>query len=198
MKNYRYLTLNAFASRLSNPLVQDLYGLWLDAIVDDLPPTKTDFPIQELPFKMWQYLFFCDYTSDKRFYCVHNGTAIVRFYGKEATGKYMDECLSEDLAKEILPLYHGVMEEGNAVYYEGDLPTGDESFMTYARLLLPVRAADEDRYGHLLSIMIKTGDQKTYKRPYQLQRRNIVWDTLDLQKSLVRRSPFDRGTLGLF
>jgi hypothetical protein len=46
--------------------------------------------------------------------------------------------------------------------------------------------------------MIKTGDQKTYKRPYQLQRRNIVWDTLDLQKPLVRRSPFDRGTLGLF
>lgn len=190
--------MNNFVSKLSNPLIRDLYGLWLDANVDDLPPRKADFPIQELPFKMWQYLFFCDYTSEKRFYCVHSGTAVVRFHGAEATGKYMDEYLSPEFAKEILPLYHGVVDEGSAVYYEGDLPTGDESFMTYARLLLPVRAMDEDRYGHLLGIMIKTGDQKTYRRPYQLKRRNIVWDTLDLQKPPVRRGPFDRGTLSLF
>ncbi len=190
--------MTTFASKLSNPLIRGLYDLWLDANVDNSPPTKADFPIQDLPFKMWQYLFFCDYTPDKRFLCIHNGTAVVRFHGTEGTGKYMDEYLSEDFAKEVLPLYQGVMEGGSAVYYEGDLPTGDESFMTYARLLLPIRSVHDDSNGHLLGIMIKTGDHKTYTRPIQLKRRNIVWDSLDLQKPLTRRKPLDRGTLGLF
>lgn len=177
--------------------MRELYELWRGAFVDDLPPTKAAFPIQELPFKMWQYLTFCNYTEDRRFFNIHNGTAVVRYFGREATGKYVDDYLPIDFASAVLPIYNGVMEEGSAVYYEGDLMTATERFLTYARLLMPVRAVDEDRNGHLLGLMLKISEHNTYDKPYHLRRRNVIWENPDVNLPPPQRRGPDRGTLSL-
>lgn len=164
-----------FFSRIPEPLIQELYDIWRDATADGLPPKKAAFPIQELPHRMWPHLFFYDHTEDDRFFAVYNGTYVVNMFGTETTGHYMDDFISEDFANSILPLYRGTIRDGRGVYYRGDIRIDEDRYHLYARMLLPI-CNEEGDVAHILGMMIKTGEGKTYERPLSLERRDIIWD----------------------
>jgi len=162
-------------SKITEPLIRELYGLWHAKCHGDLPPLKSDLPIQELPHAIWPHLVFYDVTDEGRYFGIYNGTQIVEHFGAETTGHYMDDFISVGFTASVLPLYDGAMERGRAVLYAGDLNADDDRFYVYSRLLLPLRS-DGDGKGHIMGIMIVTGEEYTYNRPMSNERRHIIWD----------------------
>lgn len=170
------INMSEFFSRIPEPLIQEFYDRWCAKKRDDRPPTKSDFPLQEMPHRMWPHLFFYDHTDDNRFFCIHNGTAIVRYFGNESTGHYMDDHIPEGFANSVRPLYEGAILTGRGVYYRGDLPYSDEAFHVYSRMLLPLRHNETDENRHIIGIMVVTDDLSTRERDPEVSRRHIVWE----------------------
>jgi len=164
-----------FLSQIPEPQIKEIYSLWKAQYHGNLPPFRSEFKIQSMPHHMWANLYFYNYTDDKRFYCVHNGTAIVQYFRVENTGHYLDDFITPETAKSIVPLYQEVIDRGQALYYRGDLQYSDNGFYVFSRILLPIR----DKSGevrHITGTMYATGEEKTFNRSPEAERRNVLWD----------------------
>jgi len=169
------VTESSFMARIPEPNIRELYGLWRDGCRDGKPPFRDDFKIQSTPYRLWPYLFYYNVTEEGRYFCVHNGTEVVRYFGNETTGHYMDDFISEEFAKSVRSLYDGAIAKGRGVYYRGDLQFDTDAYYIYSRLLLPIRGTDGANK-HILGIMTVTGEERTYLRPISMERRDIMWD----------------------
>lgn len=167
--------MSSFFSNIPEPKIQEFYDLWCAKKQAGKPPYRREFPLQDLPHSMWQHLFFYNLTDDNRFFCIHNGTAVVRYFGNESTGHYMDDHISEAFANSVRPLYEGAITSGQGVYYRGDLPCSEDRFHVYSRLLLPLRAEDGANR-HIIGIMVATGEERLFNREPDIQRRDIAWE----------------------
>jgi len=167
--------MSNFASEISELLIRELYDLWCDARTDPRPPHHDGLILQSTPHRMWPYLFYYNVEGSRRYFCVHNGTEIVRYFKKENTNHYMHDFVSEDFANSVFPLYQGVVETERPVYYRGDLEIDDERYYEYSRLLLPL-LGDSGRVENIIGIMTATGEGRSYDRPIDINRRDIIWD----------------------
>ena len=169
------MKMSDFSSNISEPLILELYQFWLSARADNTLPHREAFKLQSTPHKMWPYLFYYNVEGPRLYFCVHNGTEIVRYFGNETTKHYLHEFIPQEFANSVLPLYDGVVESGNPVYYRGDLAIDGERYHEYSRLLLPLSGNSGD-VENIIGMMVVTGEGRSYDRPIEKNRRDIIWD----------------------
>ena len=82
------------------------------------------------------------------------GTEVVREFGSEMTGRFVDELLHGPSAPQILGHYREVVRTGAPRCHRGGIAAAGREHLRYERLTLPL-AADGERVDMLISVLVR-------------------------------------------
>jgi len=127
-----------FAEHLAGTGLGDCFAFWLSRRNGERPAAKRSINASQLPPAILPNLFLYELTADDRFRCRLAGSAIRQAFGKEPTGRFLDEIVNPARAADRVALFRATLERELPVVYGGNLAEGDKLWMPFKRLLLPV------------------------------------------------------------
>jgi hypothetical protein len=127
-----------FAQHLAGTRLRDCFDLWLSQRQGTRPPKKSAIHPADFAPVVLPHLFLYELIEDGRFKCRLAGTAIGFTFGKDPTGRYLDELVSPASLPGRTALFHATLEKELAVVYGGNLEEGDSRWRPFKRLLLPL------------------------------------------------------------
>jgi len=126
------------------PRFQEIFDFWLAARGARAVPLKADIDPLRMPSGLLPFLAITERGPDGRLRYRLAGTGVVAAVGREITGKYPDELISNaDYLKHLLGLYDWVMSEGMCIYNEGEHSAFGGLPRRVARLMMPVSSHGE-------------------------------------------------------
>jgi len=168
------MNYDEFEDRLGDPEVTTVFRFWRIQCGLGESPTKSSFYPDRLPFGIWPNLFLYERADSGRILAILSGTALVRHFGCDATGKYLDEDTVSADVRERIRLMEGVIESERPVFFRADLPVREEKHHSCSRLVLPLRDNSADvRY--LFGIVTFSPERWEYEVPRRRGVRDILW-----------------------
>ena len=107
-----------------------------DAMRDETP-CRADLEPYDLPRALLPYMFIYAQEGD-RFRCRLYGTRLREFFGKDSTGRYLDEMVKPEAREKRNILFRLPLESGRPLFYRGFLVAPGVEWRHFHRLLLPV------------------------------------------------------------
>lgn len=118
--------------------LKDIYAYWLKKKGDRFAPSRADIDPTEIPLLL-PYVGLVDvFRNPLRFRYRLTGTQISSAYGKELTGRYLDEIDLDGHQREIIDEYRTVAESGQPLCAIWDYQRNDGRHLHYERLALPL------------------------------------------------------------
>jgi hypothetical protein len=141
---------------LKHPLIQRIHAYWESKLTGRKMPRREDIVPEELG-DLLPWVMLVDVIGDPvRFRLRLTGTGVVREYGKEVTGRYMDEIDLGSQRDTVLDDYRRAVRERRPVASSYDYQKSDRRWITYERILLPL-ANDGETINMLLCGMVMRG-----------------------------------------
>jgi hypothetical protein len=113
-----------------------LYHYWLQKKGDRRAPARRDIDPEEI-VALLPNVYLVD-VEGARFRLRLVGTAVVRDYGREITGQFLDQIDLDDHKAEILHEYEVAVSRLLPQYHRWDYKKDDGRFLRYERLILPL------------------------------------------------------------
>lgn len=121
-----------------HPELRKILAYWLSKKGDRLAPSRGDIDPAEI-VQLLPYVGLVDVLRGPlRFRYRLAGTEIVRSYGQELAGRYLDEIDLNGHQSEIIAEYKEVAERGDAACATWDYTRHDGRHLRYERLALPL------------------------------------------------------------
>lgn len=139
-------------AQLKDPRLRRIFALWSAASASGKPPSK-DFVAPDRLGDLMGWLFLYKVERDPlRFLYLVCGPKIVRRFGFDMTGKYVDEHPDPAVAKAILANFTAVIDTGRPSWRLSVRRLFDHDMTTEA-LVMPL-AGPEGHIDHLLAVQI--------------------------------------------
>lgn len=132
----------SFLEALAEPEIQAIFRYWCSKRRGRPVPRKADIDPVEIPHRLLPYVFIYERTPGGRFRCRLSGTGIGAAYGRDVTGKHLDEIVRRGNVAERSRLFSRVLESGLPIYYTGGLVVAGKEHISFARILLPIAKSD--------------------------------------------------------
>jgi hypothetical protein len=141
---------------LNHPLIQRIHAYWVSKLAGRMMPRREDIVPEELGVLL-PWVMLVEVAGDPvRFRLRLVGTGVVREYGKEVTGRYMDELDLGNRRDTVLDDYRRAVRERRPIAGSYDYQKTDRRWITYERILLPL-ANDGATVNMLLCGMVMRG-----------------------------------------
>jgi len=127
-----------FAARIQEPEIREIFRYWLERRPPGGVPDWSSIDPRTIPHKYLPNLFLYEYVPEGRFRCKLIGTDLTRIFGRDETGRYLDEILDGTAATERLELFKQTVASGRPVYYRCRMTAARGERRTFSRILLPV------------------------------------------------------------
>jgi|GEM_PF-2535327 len=168
------MNYDEFEDRLGDSDLSAVFRFWRIRCGQGVSPTKSAFYPDRLPFGIWPNLYLYERTDNGRILGVLSGTSLVRHFGCDATGRYLDEDPISADVKERVRLMEGVLESERPVFFRADLPAQEEKYHSCSRLVLPLRDNNANvRY--LFGIVTFSPELWEYEAPRRPGTRDVIW-----------------------
>jgi len=168
------MNYDEFEDRLVDPDVSAVFRFWRIRCGLGESPTKSSFLPDRLPFGIWPNLYLYERSDNGRILTLLSGTALVRHFGCDATGRYLDEDTISADVRERIRLMEGVLESERPVFFRADLPAREEKYHSCSRLVLPLRDNGANvRY--LFGVVTFSPELWEYDVPRRSGARDILW-----------------------
>jgi hypothetical protein len=131
-------TDSSFAEHLADTRLRDCFDFWLTSRQGGQLPQKRAINATRLPPTILPNLFLYELTTESRFKCRLAGTSIRHAFGRDPTGLLLDEMVHPASARDRIALFRATLEKKVPVVYGGKLAEGQNLWMLFKRLLLPV------------------------------------------------------------
>lgn len=123
---------------IEEPALRELYDYWAEKCGSRAIPARGDIDPLDIP-KLLPQIYMIDVERDPmRFRFRLIGTTIITWFGRDATGLYMDEPEYKKSVHVFEPHYVEVVETGRPRYDHQHAPQFDARYRNYARLLCPL------------------------------------------------------------
>lgn len=141
-----------------SPLLNDFVAYWRRKKGDRLAPSRREFTPEEMPVAFLPHIYMFDVLPGppRRFRFRLVGTAVVKEYGGDPTGKFADEVDMGAANKEIIAEYDLVVTTGQPVAAHKEFTKEDGRKLVYERVMLPL-SDDGKNVNILLGAMVATG-----------------------------------------
>jgi hypothetical protein len=126
------------------PIQQKLYEYWTDKRGARFAPSRADIHPEEMTSILSHILLIDVVGSPPRFRYRLVGTAFIEAYGREITGRFVDEIDLDDQRDFILADYLGVVRTKEPSLSHWRYTKRDGRFVRYSRLLLPLSRDDSE------------------------------------------------------
>lgn len=140
----------AFVDAISDAEIRDVYGYWLRKRAGGRIPLKSSIDPVEVGPGLLPNLFMYRLEGD-RFRCILVGTAIVRNFGRDVTGMFLDEIVPAPHAASRQRLFERAVRDRLPVYYAGPAVVRTRERRRVSRLLLPL-SSDGTNADHVFGI----------------------------------------------
>ncbi|MEJ0040980.1 MAG: PAS domain-containing protein [Rhizomicrobium sp.] len=121
------------------PALQALISYWLQKCGGRPLPGRDSLPVQEL--RPWLgHLALVEVADDGRFRLRLSGTDLIRRFGREATGRDVDE-LADDIRRQLRAILQATIRGGVPVVANSSVPLGRATHW-YCEVALPLAGAD--------------------------------------------------------
>ena len=127
-----------FATRIQEPEIREIFRYWLERRPSGGVPDWSSIDPRTIPHKYLPNLFLYEYEPEGRFRCKLIGTDLTRIFGRDETGRYLDEILEGAAATERLELFKQTVTSGRPVYYRCRITGARGERRPLSRILLPV------------------------------------------------------------
>jgi hypothetical protein len=132
--------------------MRDLLDYWCRKRQCRFVPLRGDIDPAEIP-RLLPWLQLYQRVEDGRFYCRLCGTALAEAYGRDPTGRYVDETVDPGWHADREGLFWRVLESGRPLRYESQLVGPGLEWKRFWRLLLPLATKAERPADLVLSIV---------------------------------------------
>lgn len=127
----------AFVDEIADAEIRDVYRYWLAKRAGGRVPLKASIdPVEFAPG--WLRNMFMYRVEGERFRCILVGTEIVRIFGRDETGMFLDEIVPPEHAASRQRLFQRAVRDRLPVYYAGPALIPTRERRRVSRLLLPV------------------------------------------------------------
>jgi hypothetical protein len=141
---------------LKHPLIQRIHDYWESKLAGRKMPRREDIVPEELG-DLLPWVMLVEVVGDpQRFRLRLAGTGVVREYGREITGLYIDELDLGSWQDAVLDDYRRAVRECRSVASCYDYQKTDRRWISYERILLPL-ATDGATVNMLLCGMVMRG-----------------------------------------
>jgi hypothetical protein len=143
---------------LDDPRLRAMFDYWLSKFSDGRLPALKDIDPIEIP-RLLGHINLIDVEREDgrvRFRFRLWGTKITELYGRDCTGRYLDEIIVPTMSSEIQQIFERVANTGLAHFWQVPVPMENREFINNRRLLLPLSGGDT--VDHLLGFMV--GDRR--------------------------------------
>lgn len=124
--------------RLSQePVLNSLFSYWKSKRIGTKPPDRRDIDPVDIPPSILPHLALIEMVERDRFKLRLVGTEVVRQYGRDNTGRFIDEYLSGDYLAYLTSLYNEVREKRLPILSESIFRHSEHHIHT-TRLILPL------------------------------------------------------------
>lgn len=140
-----------FIDELPNGNIRDVFEYWLSKRDGRPTPLRADLNPVEFDPSWLPWIFIYRLESSGRFRCTLIGTEMVRIYGRDETGMFLDEIVPPKHAASRKRLFDRTVRDRLPVFYSGPalIPSGDSRRVE--RLLLPA-SSDGIACDHIFGI----------------------------------------------
>ena len=145
----------SFLDSLDDPLQRQMYHYWQGKRMGRRMPCRLDLDPVEIP-RLLSNILISEVVSGPagpRYRYRLAGTAIVRAFGRDPTGRFADELTVGAYRDFILGLHRMVCEERRALFCESRYVAQHDLDMVARRLLLPV-SEDDDNVNQIISLLV--------------------------------------------
>lgn len=125
---------------LKDEALRHLFEYWQARKNGKIAPARQDIDPTDLPDVLARIYLVEGVGEPPRFRVRLAGTEVVRRFGREVTGKYVDELDLDDLKGEILGDYAEAVRHCRPVCTHLEFSRSDRLVMVYERLILPLSA----------------------------------------------------------
>lgn len=141
----------AFVDELPEGNIREVFEYWQSKRGGRPTPLRADLDPVEFKPAWLPCLFMYRLETNGRFRCILIGTEMVRIYGKDETGMYLDEIVPPKHAASRKRLFERAVRDRLPVFYMGPalIPSGDSRRVE--RLLLPA-SSDGTICDHIFGI----------------------------------------------
>jgi hypothetical protein len=151
----------SFADCLDDPLHRQMYAYWEQKRGARRMPTRADIDPTEIP-RLLPNLLISEYIAEGdagRWRYRLAGTAVAAAFGRNPTGRYIDELTKGDYRAFIERIHGAVRDEQRALFCASEYTGARELRMSAKRLLLPLTTdgRDVDQIITLLVFRLGTG-----------------------------------------
>lgn len=169
----RLLDISAFRLNLSGPYLRDLFDYWVHLRGERQMPLRSDVDPVDVPRPILPYLYILVRDDDGGFRFRLVGTRLASVFGRDVTGKRLEEELRGDVLRTALESYDRVIKLGKPSYSRALYRIGaDEEPFFYQRLTLPL--GTETQTTHLLGVLFLRRDDQPYDIYSDVEAREIV------------------------
>lgn len=143
----------SFETHLDDPLLREIYGYWQGKRGTRRMPARRDIDPVEVPRLLPHLLISAVIDGGERFRYRLAGTAIARAFGRDPTGKAIDEVIDGGNYDHITELHRTVCRERAALFAESAAALRRRDKNLFAkRVLLPL-SDDGAEVNQILSLM---------------------------------------------
>lgn len=140
----------AFVDAIADAEIRDVYRYWLNKRAGGRIPLKVSIdPVEFAPG--WLPNLFMYRLEGERFRCILVGTEIVRVFGRDETGMFLDEIVPPAHAASRQRLFERAARDRIPVYYAGPALLPKRQRRRVSRLLLPL-SSDGTTADHIFGI----------------------------------------------
>jgi hypothetical protein len=145
----------SFADCLDDPLHRQMYGYWQQKRGSRCMPTRADIDPTEIP-RLLPNLLISEYIPEGeagRWRYRLAGTAVAAAFGRNPTGRYIDELTKGDYRAFIEHIHGMVRAEQRALFCMSEYLGARDIRMSAKRLLLPL-TTDGEQVEQIISLLV--------------------------------------------
>ena len=144
---------------LDDPLIRRMFDYWMGKFHGRCLPSRRDIDPVEIPQLLGHINIIAVIRTPQamRFQYRLWGTKVTELYGRDYTGRFLDDVISPARLDEIRSVFEAVVATKEPHFWQTPVPAENRDFVSNRRLLLPL-SSDGVFVDNLLGFMI--GDRK--------------------------------------
>src|SRR5262249_45166210 len=127
-----------FQNQIGDPLLRQLYDYWQSKRGGRAMPRRADINPAEIP-KLLPHMMITEILEGGQRYRYRlSGTAVSEAFGRELTGRYVDEVMTGAYREFIEGLYRTIYQDRLCIFSASQYANGKQAGLTTKRLLAPL------------------------------------------------------------
>lgn len=142
-----------FVEEIRESEIREIFHFWCNCRKGARVPERSAIDPSKIPHRLLPHMFLFTHEKDGRFLCRLIGTALVRTYGKDHTGHYLEDILPPDAAQHRQSLYGQILGSGYPAYVRGIAIVKMGEQRQCGRVLLPLSSKSGKKADQILGLV---------------------------------------------